>query len=129
MSRNNFPPAKLQKYRENGNINTVSITLVQSQQAPKRIEETSEYKRFAWLKHKGIGIAEAGRKYDVAFQTIARWAKRGFIPEVGKEGPQKILLDESYVAYCAYVYKQNSGQGKTPFNKDGTPFIPKTIRT
>lgn len=121
---------KLQKIRENGNINLVSINIVSTQKAPRNIEETSEYKRFAKLKGKGIGIAEAGRKYDVPFQTIARWAKRGFIPETGKDAShsQKILLDESYVAYCAYVYKQNPGAGKTPFNKDGTPFIPKTIR-
>ena len=123
-SISNLSPTELKAYVSRG-----IIRAVQTQPIPRKIEETSEYKKYAKLKGKGIGIAEAGRKYNLPFANIARWAKRGYIPKVGTQGKQKILLDESYVAYCVEVYKQNPGAGKTIFNQDGTPFIPKIARS
>jgi hypothetical protein len=123
-STSNFSPSELKSYLSRG-----IIKIVQTQPIPRTVEETSEYKKFSKLKGKGIGIAEAARKYGVPHPTILNWRKRGYIPTLGKEGTQKILIDESYVAYCVEVYKRNPGQGKTIFNQDGTPFIPKTSRS
>lgn len=88
---------------------------------PTRIEETPEYKKFKRLKGKPIHVAAAARKYDVPQPTISRWVKKGFIPVIGKDGPQKLLLDESYVAYCAHVYCLAPGSGKWAFTKNGLP--------
>jgi len=116
----NLSPTELKHYIVRGILH-VEGTI------PMQIEDTKEYKSFAKLKGKGIGVAEAGRKYSVPFQTISRWKNKGYIPVIGKEGKQKLLLDESYVAYCAHVYKQDAGSGKRPFDKNGTPYILKTI--
>jgi hypothetical protein len=124
QSLNNLSPTQLKSYIARG-----IISAVQTQPIPHKIEQMPEYKKNAKLKGRGIGIAEAGRKYSIPFPTISRWVKRGFIPVIGKVGKQKLLIDESYIAYCAEVYKNNSGQGKTIFNSDGTPFIPKTARS
>jgi len=47
--------------------------------------------------------------------------QRGLIHQLGKEG-RKTLLDEADVAYCAGVYRQNSGQGKWAFDDAGRPY-------
>lgn len=89
---------------------------------PMCIEDTPEFSLFKKLKGKGLGIAEAGRKYNVPTQTMMRWKQRGFIKVLFKQG-QKILLDEAYAAYCAYVYHLSPGQGRWVFNKNGTPRV------
>ena len=91
---------------------------------PSKKEDLSEYKKYAHLKGERIWISEAARRYNLRHQTIVKWAKAGFIKRVGKER-NRVLLDEQDVAYCAEIYHQNSGQGKTLFNSDGTPFKPK----
>lgn len=88
---------------------------------PTTIEETPEYKKFKRLKGKKIHVAAASRKYDVPHPTISRWVKKGFIPVIGKEGAQKLLLDESFVAYCAHIYCLAPGSGRWAFTKDGLP--------
>jgi predicted site-specific integrase-resolvase len=85
--------------------------------------ERPEYKKYAHLKGVGIGINEAGRKYGVAGVTIMRWYRRGLIAQVGRQGAQKILIDEADAAYCAEVLHNNPGQGIWLFNSDGTPYI------
>jgi len=87
---------------------------------PTKIEETPEYQQFKHLKGKKIHIGEASRKYDIPNPTITRWKHKGFLKVLGTDG-QKILLDESYVAYCAYVYCQSPGSGRWAFTKDGLP--------
>jgi hypothetical protein len=96
------------------------IRIVKAQPIPKTIEETPEYQKFKHLKRVEIHIAEAGRKYDVPHQTIVRWKQKGFVKVLRKDG-QRICLDESYVAYCVYVFRQTSGQGRWAFNENGTP--------
>ncbi len=108
-------PAELKSYVERG---ILQVTMTKS--LPMCIEDTPEYARFKDLKGRKIGVAEAGRKYNVPFQSISRWMKKKFIKVLGRDG-QKILLDESYVAYCAYVYHLSPGQGRWAFNPNGTP--------
>lgn len=84
--------------------------------------ERPEYKKHAHLSGHGIGIREAGRKYGIPNPSIVRWVKRGLIAIIGKEGSQKVLIDEADIAYCAEIYHQDSGQGRWLFNDDGTPY-------
>ena len=89
---------------------------------PKKKEDLPEYKKYARLKGVGIGIAEAARKYYIAFSTLQQWAQRGYVARVGRD-KNKILINEQDVAYCVHVYHEG---GATPkrrlFNSDGTPY-------
>lgn len=67
------------------------------------------------IKGKGIGIAEAGRKYEIPNPTISRWLSKGYINQIGREGLQKILIDEADVAFCARLYRESPGQGQRRF--------------
>ena len=91
----------------------------QAEEEARRIRE-----KYKHLEGQIIGIAEAGRKYGVPHPTISRWVKKGFIRIKGQDG-QKMLVDESDVAYCAEVYNSRRGQGKWVFDKNGLPYIPK----
>ncbi len=113
----NLSPTELKSLVARGIIQVKMTTA----NLPTRIEETPEYKKFIKLKGKKIHVAAAARKYDVPHPTISRWVKKGFIPILGKDGPQKLLLDESYVAYCVHVYCQAPGAGKWAFTKNGLP--------
>ena len=88
---------------------------------PDRIEDLPEFQANEHLIGQAIHMGDASRKYGIPHPTLSRWAKKGFIPVLGKDG-QKTLLDEGYVAYCATVYKNNPGQGKRIFDKDGFPY-------
>ena len=97
--------------------------------AQEDIEEFVVREQFDHLRGKGLGIAEAGRKYDIPDQTLSRWSKAGYIKRLGRSG-RKVLIDEADVAYCAAVYRmQDGGQGKRIFNDDGHPYRPKDLRT
>jgi len=97
------------------------MTTTEDGKFPMCIEDTPEFALFKKLKGKGIGIAEAGRKYNVPSATMSHWKTKGFLKVIGRKGQQKILVDEQYAAYCAYVFHQSAGQGKWAFNKNGTP--------
>lgn len=110
-------PAQLKNYIDRGILH---VTMKETT-LPMCIEDTPEFQLFKKLKGKGIGIAEAARKYNVTQASVTRWKQRGFIPVIGHDGPQKILVDQAHVAYCAYVYHLSPGKGKWVFNKNGTP--------
>lgn len=116
-------PSELKAYIARG-----IIQVVQNKPIPTKIEETEEYQKVAHLRGQRIGVTAASRKYKVSQPNLSRWKERGYIPVIAKEGKQKLLLDESYVAYCVAVYKKLRGKGKTIFNNNGTPFIPKSPR-
>jgi len=84
-------------------------------------EALPEYQLTAGLQGVPISINEAGRKYKLNTSTLTRWMQRGLIRQLGKDG-RKTLLDEADVAYCARVYRQNSGQGKWAFDDSGRPY-------
>ncbi len=84
-------------------------------------EALPEYQVNAGLQGVSISINEAGRKYKLNTSTLTRWMQRGLIRQLGKDG-RKTLLDEADVAYCAGVYRQNSGQGKWAFDDAGRPY-------
>jgi len=91
-----------------------------------RKEDLPEYQVNAHLKGIGIGIAEAARKYKLAFSTVQNWVKVGYIKKIGKDG-QKILIDEADVAYCNLVYRSKGGRrGRWLFKSDGKPYETKT---
>jgi predicted site-specific integrase-resolvase len=95
-----------------------------SQQSVNKIlpkEALPEYQLNAGLQGVPISINEAGRKYKLNTSTLTRWMQRGLIRQLGKDG-RKTLLDEADVAYCARVYRQNSGQGKWAFDDSGRPY-------
>jgi hypothetical protein len=95
--------------------------LVDANTLPIRKEDLPEYKKFSHLNGKGIGIAEASRKYKMAFSTLQLWAKRGFVTRLRRE-KNKVLINEQDVAYCVYVYNLYGGKGKKIFREDGTPY-------
>jgi excisionase family DNA binding protein len=84
-------------------------------------EALPEYQENEELRGTPISINEAGRKYKLNTSTLTRWMQRGLIRQLGKDG-RKTLLDEADVAYCARVYKTNSGQGKWAFDQVGRPY-------
>lgn len=84
-------------------------------------EALPEYQENEELRGTPISINEAGRKYKLNTSTLTRWMQRGLIRQLGKDG-RKTLLDEADVAYCARVYKSNSGQGKWAFDQVGRPY-------
>jgi predicted site-specific integrase-resolvase len=84
-------------------------------------EAQPEYQENAALQGVPISINEAGRKYKLNTSTLTRWMQRGLIRQLGKAG-RKTLLNEADVAYCAKVYRQNSGQGKWAFDGAGRPY-------
>ena len=112
----NLSPSELQSYVERG---ILRVTMTEAN-IPMCIEDTPEYHLFKKFKGKKIAVSEAGRKYKVSPQNISNWKNKGFIPVLGNDG-QKILLDESYVAYCVYIYLRNPSQGRWAFNPNGTP--------
>jgi excisionase family DNA binding protein len=88
-------------------------------------ENLLEYQKNAHLQGVGIGIAEAARKYNLAFSTVQNWVKVGYVKKIRQEG-QKILVDEADVAYCNEVYRSRGGtRGRWLFKPDGTPYEPK----
>jgi len=87
-----------------------------------RKEDLPEYSQFKHLENIPISISDAEGKYGVPNPTIVRWIKRGFIKVIRVEGRKK-MIDERDIAYCAYIYKKNKGQGKWIFTRDGTPYI------
>jgi len=89
------------------------------------MEETPEYKKHAALRGQPIHVSQAAREYDIPHPTISRWVKKGYIKTLGKDG-NKLLLDWSYVAYCAEVYKTRKGKGKWIFDENGLPYTPET---
>ena len=101
----------------------VSETSVKSKVRKK--EDLPEYKKHAELSEETIWVSKAARDYDIPQQTISRWTQLGYIKRMGKQG-NKILLNAQDVAYCADIYNTRKGQGKRIFDKDGTPYIPKT---
>ncbi len=92
---------------------------------PMKKEDLPEYQKYSHLANLEIGIAEAARKYGMAFSTIQRWAQVGYISQISRSG-QKILLNEQDVAYCVGVYRKIGSRGRRLFNPDGTPYKPKT---
>jgi len=72
-------------------------------------EALPEYRENEELRGLPISINEAGRKYKLNTSTLTRWMQRGLICQFGMDG-RKTLLDEANVAYCARVFRQNSGQ-------------------
>ena len=89
-------------------------------------EDLPEYQKHVHLQGVGIGIAEAARKYNLAFSTVQNWVKVGYVKKIKQEG-QKILIDEADVAYCNEVYRSRGGtRGRWLFKPDGTPYKPKT---
>jgi len=97
----------------------------------KRISEVESkeqviQERFAHLRGKPVGIAEAARKYGITHPTISRWMRLGYIRRLGTNG-QKILVDLADVAYCADVYRQRRGkQGRRIFDSEGYPYQSKS---
>jgi len=101
------------------------LRVMENYPIPTTIEETPEYQKHAALRGQPIHISQASREYDIPSRTISRWVEKGYIPKLGTDG-NKLLLDWSYVAYCAEVYQTRKGQGKWVFDENGLPYIPET---
>jgi hypothetical protein len=98
-----------------------------SQPSGLRKEDLPEYRKFMQLRGISIWGRKAQEKYGIPAQTIATWAQKGFIKQIGND-KNKVLLDEQDVAFCAEIYQSHRGQGKWLFNADGTPYIPRSER-
>jgi len=117
----------IEQYVHDGKIHAAVMTdgtVGISQQSLQTLlpkEALPEYRKHVDLQDVPISINEAGRKYGLNTSTLTRWMQRGLIHRLRKEG-RKTLLNEADVAYCAKIYKQNSGQGKWAFDRDGKPY-------
>ena len=82
--------------------------------------------KFQHLRGQRISIGAAARKYGVAHQTLSRWAQKGIIAVLGKQGKKK-MLDEADVAYAAEVYHTREAMGPTSgakiFDEKGRPYV------
>lgn len=128
-NRYNVTELQLQQLIQTATIRSMSyggVVLVSEEEVEQNLprEERPEYKQFSLLRGKGIGMREASRTYKVPQPTIRRWVQAGFIAVLGQEG-RKTLIDEADVAYCAFIYKRDAGQGKWTFARNGTPYNPK----
>lgn len=113
----NLSPDQLKSLIERG-----IIQVVNTQPLPKRIEDTPEYKHNKQLSGTPIHISEAARKYKIPQPTLSRYVKKKIIKVLGRDG-NKIILDESYVAYAKQVIKRKkAGQGKWMFDDKGMPY-------
>jgi len=101
------------------------LGVMKNQDIPTTKEETPEYQQYKHLAGKPIHISEAAREYDIPQPTISRWVTYGIISQIGKE-MNRILIDQADMAYCAYIKKNNPGQGKRLFNSNGTPYVKQT---
>jgi predicted site-specific integrase-resolvase len=127
-SRFNFPVSLLQLWIDTGKIKSAmlngAILLYEADlmaDLPKH--ERPEYIKHAHLHGVGIGLREAGRKYQIHPDTLSGWVQAGYIKKLGMGGVKKVLLDEADVAYAAEVYHSNPGKaGRRIFNPDGTPY-------
>ncbi|WP_322508299.1 hypothetical protein [Anaerolinea sp.] len=90
-----------------------------------RKEDLPEYQKHAHLKGKPIWISKAARDYQIPHPTILKWVRAGIIRTLGREA-NRLLVDESDVAYCAEIYRKRGKPGRILFNPDGTPYKPKT---
>ena len=99
-------------------------TIPKRKEDQRKKEDVKEYKMYAHLKSRGIGVNQAAKDYGVPYTTLYQWFQRGYIKSVGRVG-QKVLLNEQDVAYCAKIYLQSGSQGRRLFNADGTPYKPK----
>lgn len=93
--------------------------IVNIKSIPTNREETEEYRAVSHLRGVGIGINQAAKKYGVNYVTIGGWVKRGLIRRLSGETVrgQRVLIDESDVAYIAEIYKRAPGQGKRTIEK------------
>jgi hypothetical protein len=119
----NLNPYQLQDLIKRGIVrvmlpNTVDLNSMTKYDQP-------EYQKFSHLHGVAISICAAGRKYRVAHPTISRWVRRGYITVIGKD-KNKVMIDESDIAYCSEIIKSKSGSGHWLFNSDGTPYIKKS---
>ncbi|NCP88294.1 MAG: hypothetical protein CO094_03805 [Anaerolineae bacterium CG_4_9_14_3_um_filter_57_17] len=126
---------RIQSLIENGKISAAMINNnvvvseddVRHESAPLHKEDLPEYKMHAHLQGVEIGLAEAAEKYKMNTSTIFGWFQKGIISKIRRItalGGEKILLDETDVAYCVEIYRKIGGQGRRIFDKRGMPYKP-----
>ena len=134
--RLHLAPKYLHRLINNGNIEAASIngeTVVSERDVikmtPTPRDNLVEYQKFEKLKGMPIWLNEAERKYEISCITIMRWARKGYIARLGKDG-NKTLLNEQDIAYCKFIYDQmgDERKGRRIFNDDGTPFVARPPR-
>ncbi len=64
----------------------------------------------------GIGIREAGRKYNVASVNISKWVRKGFIP-VLLETKNIKYIDEPTLVKVIQIYLEAPGRGRWTVRK------------
>lgn len=64
----------------------------------------------------GISIRAAGRKYDIPFKTISRWAQRGFIPILLRTR-NELYISEASLAQIASKYKSLPNSSRRTIGK------------
>lgn len=108
IKRTNIPGSQLQAMAKSGKIKCVmlnnQILLRESDvmaQSPKNPDLTGA----------SISIRNAARKYGITPSTISRWVARGLIRIVDQVG-NKIMIDESDMAFMADYYKKRPGSGR-----------------
>lgn len=83
--------------------------------------------KFAQLRGQPISAYGAQKKYGIHHNSFIRWARSGYISILNK-AERSLELDESDVAYCAYVYQQKKEEyggnvaGVKIFDDDGNPY-------
>jgi hypothetical protein len=79
------------------------ITLAIGPEGAIVAHEILQFQRDERLDGQAIRVTDAAAKYDVAYQTLTRWAEYGYIRTLRHE-PRHLELDEADVKLCAQIY-------------------------
>jgi len=89
--------------------------------AESELNQTITHEQFEHLRGQAITVPQAANTYGINVVTIRGWIERGYI-KVLKSGYNS-TVDEADMAYCASVYKaQSGGRGKRIFDETGRPY-------
>jgi len=85
--------------------NVITVSTVDNATAVRIILDEIRPEQYEHLRGERIRLMEASRKYDVADQSLYRWAERQYI-HILDQGVQRLELDEANVAYVVTIYKR-----------------------
>lgn len=110
IKRTNIPDSQLQALAKSGKIKSVMLNN-QIFLRESDVMANSPKDRYPELSGSSISIRGAARKYGITSPTISRWVARGLIRIVKQVG-NKIMIDESDMAYMADYYTKRPGRGR-----------------
>jgi predicted site-specific integrase-resolvase len=103
--------------------------LVSDESPNEKTKEQIIEEKFEHLQGQRISIYAAAKKYKLSHSTLRGWIKAGYITKIAQQvGDRSLtLIEESEVAYCAFIYHKRKAAGDLPtgtriFDEDGNPY-------